>query len=801
MMRSMYSGVAGLKTHQTKMDVIGNNIANVNTTSYKSQSINFSDLMYQTTQNASGATETRGGVNARQIGLGAVSAAISTAITTQGAAQTTNNPFDIMITGESFFIVNNGVSNVYTRDGSFYVDGAGNLAMQSNGYYVMGWEATTDETTGITSVNKNGGLSKLQIMSEENQTYPPEGTSQAVISGNIDAKDSNVTSSAGKTVSMEFYDNLGYLYTAKFTVKDTDQEHEYTIQLSDILDSEGNSVGNEILNQVTMGSTEDADDEYALNRNYYVSSYTNGGDVVFAGTNGNDVTITPSYGSLENNGDVKTALSTLYGIDFADDEFKNYATGTYSIESDGTLTLSDSNLYTYPEDGTALHWKVNPTITSTTGNVSTIKDQLEVLYGLDIDTDLADYATGTYAIDENNAVTLTKDDSDTYNFITNFDSTNFSSTKKYSILNFYGVTSLPDGSTLDENTDLDGVTLDLAADGTLTYSMDDGSGTATLISDTATLADTNGDLDDGAKTVLNALYGVTFSNDSKIEYGTYNIDGGELTVNYKTSTDAYSRKVNIEFDGQDEITGSLDKAMRTSLSTLYDIDWDSEPYSTYKNGSYTLTSGGDLTLTTTTSGENTITFSRNVTNLSFDPTTGNITDPGSKKVALNFGNVSTDATGGFTNMELDFSTLTNVNTSGSSTIKASKGDLASNNTGRRVGTMNGITVSVNGAINATYTNGQTRLLGQIAVAEFSNASGLEKQGDNLYASTLNSGDPTVMEITEDGGSMTTGVLEMSNVDLSTEFTNMITAQRGFQANSRIITVSDTLLEELTNLKR
>ena len=157
--------------------------------------------------------------------------------------------------------------------------------------------------------------------------------------------------------------------------------------------------------------------------------------------------------------------------------------------------------------------------------------------------------------------------------------------------------------------------------------------------------------------------------------------------------------------------------------------------------------------------------------------------------------------GGFTDISVDLSTTTNVNSSGTSTIQASKGDLKNNNTGRKLGTMTGITVATDGKINATYSNGQTRLLGQIAVAEFANASGLEKQGDNLYSSTLNSGDPTIQDVTSDAGSISTGVLEMSNVDLSNEFTNMITAQRGFQANSRIITVSDTLLEELTNLKR
>ena len=94
-------------------------------------------------------------------------------------------------------------------------------------------------------------------------------------------------------------------------------------------------------------------------------------------------------------------------------------------------------------------------------------------------------------------------------------------------------------------------------------------------------------------------------------------------------------------------------------------------------------------------------------------------------------------------------------------------------------------------------------IGQIAVAEFANASGLQKEGENLYSQTNNSGEfnGIGIDISSNGDAMTTGTLEMSNVDLSSEFTEMITTQRGYQANSRIITVSDTLLEELVNLKR
>ena len=117
--------------------------------------------------------------------------------------------------------------------------------------------------------------------------------------------------------------------------------------------------------------------------------------------------------------------------------------------------------------------------------------------------------------------------------------------------------------------------------------------------------------------------------------------------------------------------------------------------------------------------------------------------------------------------------------------------------------MIGLSVDQSGKIYASYDNGNTELLGQIAVAQFANASGLEKIGDNCYQTTLNSGefDGVGVAVDADGSTINSGQLEMSNVDLSGQFTDMIITQRGFQANSRVITVSDTLLEELINLKR
>lgn len=187
----------------------------------------------------------------------------------------------------------------------------------------------------------------------------------------------------------------------------------------------------------------------------------------------------------------------------------------------------------------------------------------------------------------------------------------------------------------------------------------------------------------------------------------------------------------------------------------------------------------------------------------FDTDTGKLKQVGSNVTDFKTNVDFTPLGGNFSNITIDLSECTNYDNKGTSTIGATSGDLDGLGTGRRLGDMIGVSIQKDGMIYASYDNGMTKLLGQIATAAFANASGLEKEGDNLYSATLNSGefDGIGVDITAGGGYMSTGQLEMSNVDLSSEFTEMITTQRGFQANSRIITVSDTLLEELTNLKR
>ena len=161
MIRSMYSGISGLKNFQTKLDVIGNNIANVNTYGFKKGRTVFKDLISQTTSGASGSTDTRGGVNAKQVGLGSQLSAIDT-IHSGGSLQSTGNTLDLAISGDGFFIVGESVGALtpgdeaainnlqYTRAGNFYMDNQGYL-INGDGFYAYGFSENAEDgvvTTG-----------------------------------------------------------------------------------------------------------------------------------------------------------------------------------------------------------------------------------------------------------------------------------------------------------------------------------------------------------------------------------------------------------------------------------------------------------------------------------------------------------------------------------------------------------------------------------------------------------------------------------------------------------------------------
>lgn len=243
MLRSLYSGVSGMKVHQSKMDVIGNNIANVNTVGFKSSQVTFSDVLYQTSSAASGPDENTGraGVNPKQIGLGANFASVKTTMDSTGGSQRTDNPFDLMIEGDGFFIVNNGTSNYFTKAGSFTLDADGTLCTAS-GYSVMGWQVDPNNPTAI----KADTVSPLHVMSAENMYSEPEATTAVHFEGNIDSADSDLAG-AGRVTNFTFYDNLGQSYTVQLLVKQNTQgdsliKNEYNVSVTNVLDANGQSI-------------------------------------------------------------------------------------------------------------------------------------------------------------------------------------------------------------------------------------------------------------------------------------------------------------------------------------------------------------------------------------------------------------------------------------------------------------------------------------------------------------------------------------------------------------------------------
>ncbi len=214
-MRSMYSGVSGLRVHQTKMDVISNNIANINTVGFKRSSVSFKDSFSQTLSSASAANADRGGINPQQVGMGANVASI-VSVMGQGAAQRTDYGSDLMIDGDGFFIVQDATGFSFTRAGVFEIDARGNL-VDPNGFNVCGWKAVPDPDNPGQQKIVQDRVTPINIYEGDNLYSPAEKTTSIEFTGNF-----NQTTNKEQKNTMSFYDSQGNKYTinVQFTKDD-----------------------------------------------------------------------------------------------------------------------------------------------------------------------------------------------------------------------------------------------------------------------------------------------------------------------------------------------------------------------------------------------------------------------------------------------------------------------------------------------------------------------------------------------------------------------------------------------------
>jgi flagellar hook protein FlgE len=209
MMRSMFAAISGLKNHQTFMDVVGNNIANVNTTGFKQSRVTFQDILSQTLRGASGPQGGRGGVNAEQIGLGVLVSGIDT-IQSQGTLQSTGKSTDMAIQGDGYFVMSDGKENMFTRDGAFDLALDGTLASASSGLHVMGWQA--NPLTGLV----NSSVPPTNITVPIGAGMTGKASTTLAINGNLDSN--NVGGAANAvTLSSTVYDGQGNAVPVTYT--------------------------------------------------------------------------------------------------------------------------------------------------------------------------------------------------------------------------------------------------------------------------------------------------------------------------------------------------------------------------------------------------------------------------------------------------------------------------------------------------------------------------------------------------------------------------------------------------------
>ena len=681
MMRSLYSGVSGLRTHQTRMDVIGNNIANVNTTAFKAKQMNFSDMLYQTTQAATGANSANGtgGTNPRQIGLGVKGAAINTTITQEGANQSTGNPFDLKITGEAFFVVSDGTNTFYTRDGSFDVDDAGNLCMASTGYIVQGWGV--DQNGDIVQ----GSVSGIEVT--DNDTFGAASTKEARISGIIDANDSEFKNRAkgGKSVTVDLFDQSGYAYNMKFGILPTLNTERST---RDITNRE---------NEYTLG------DIYKVDISKLTFKYDNGNKIL----------------SSSESPDLMQALERAVWKHVSGTSTTGSAYGINNVGTGHVLGTNDSS-------------------------VTVDLGQFITAAGLDPKTlqnsGLKD-------------LTLTVEFSGDYGFTSKAPNYPLSDEDKTA------VSKIPQA----------------AVDCLYTTAAATAPNAAWT---TCTLTNNVGPL----VTSVQQTY-VDDNDKTQTDYIFKDNAGDPITGIPEEQYDNIVKLLGLGIPRADGITNTY-------------VTQEDKEINTVQKGSYDITL---LAITDANGKEINIDALKNggTTSWNVRYNDGNgefqyVGQQGSDSFTVNLSTLGTN----FDNITVDMSGTVEGNNDKKCSVTGKKLD------GRRIGTRSGVSVGTDGIVTALYSNGMSRKLGQICVSTFPNAMGLENAGDNLYQVTASSGDPSLVDIKASStGSITSGILEMSNVDLSQQFTDMITTQRGFQANSRIITTSDTLLEELINLKR
>jgi flagellar hook protein FlgE len=768
MMASLFAGVSGLRNHQVEMNIVGDNIANVNTIGYKSGRASFQEALVQTMRGAGRPTSSTGGTNPLQLGLGMSLSAIDN-IFTQGGLETTGQITDLAIQGSGFFILSDGKQQYYTRAGAFGFDANSNMINPSNGFVVQGKMAKVDGTIPATAPVGN-------ITLPFGQQDPARMTTQITLGMNLNsaATDSTATlASAGtsniSTVSGQALNGAG-------------GQHVITIIGDNAHSSELSGTHALELNDVAAGDvtlTAGGANSGTLPTGNYV--YTVVAVNSLGESTGQEITVNnvPANGSV--NLDIHYADTDATSVKV----YRRPANGTYGGALGGLVYQSN---YTPPgpmnwiDDGSSAgNGAVPPSLNSTLS--LTGQEVLGTNLGV---TDLSGFRI---SVDNGSWTTLS-------NLTTSSTVNDLVAAINTSIP---GVTASIEGGQIHIKRDFAGSpsvynvsfqdtgTSNVAARlfGAAAFNVNNGSASTLVANDVFTPT--------GGTALPPQNLNIKYDAETGLGIGIEGLGGGGVTVSA-----SYGGIVG-DPDGAGPLTSStltIDTAETqhaTSIS-IYDSQGGKHNVTLTFTKSYLpnqwtwkATLGGNELIRSGSSG--TINFNPDGSLSSFTY------DGGATQLQI-------DPNNGSNLMAIDLSAGTPGGFDGLTSFAAESNAAARDQNGYGMGILSNISIDPSGNITGIFTNGVSRELAQIYIAEFNNNGGLLKAGDSLFQASANSGSAISGIAGETTSStITSGALENSNVDLAQEFTNMIVAQRGFQANARIITTSDEMLNELVSLKR
>ncbi len=742
MLRSLMTAVTGVRAHQTMLDVTGNNIANANTTGFKKDNTVFQDLMYQTQKYASGPGDGRGGINPAQVGLGVSVGAIET-IYTQGAANYTGNPSDMMIQGSGFFVLDSGTgSQLYTRAGANVRDANNDLVQSGTGYKVQGYAMEEDPLTPG-SYTRASDLSAINI--PLGKKLPAKDTTEVKFQCNLNSE-SDAYLPYGYA-DIPFNTECGWDGNKAGTIRVDLAGYDCDISVKSLTKVQTTAVG-----------TNDSPPDAAKDGTNYLSVTVDDGlgkprNIVFNMTEIKDglpvltVAIPAGTPATET---APAVPGTIHIGPEGEGKGKNltveYEDGLLKLK-DGSETVYQSNLFS------AMNYKsftlTNKSVTPNTSYPMLLEfDESVVTEG-----DPSDLA-GTYADatiwyqaktttgegeEATTTITINKLQSRVY----------FKADGTFDYAD--DINQFPEGETHDLANFPDGYgaeTLKLAA------SED---GRSLIIQQDKNPASPTGKFDDVAQVSQGGFH--------QTKQTIYDCDGHAYTmeVNYKKITTNRWRWEAFILNDDGTMSDIIPKPHAGEIEFC-----GCGPICN------AVTSEGNATR----HGNNDNSNARAEIEIPFSMV-------GSKNttLTLNFGGDGDDMMG-----VTQFASET--------TTKA----VYQN--GYTMGILEDYSIAVDGTITGNYSNGQRIPLYRVAIATFANEQGLEKVGSTEFRATTNSGNANIDPAGVNGkGSIMSQNTEMSNVDLTKEFTHLIIAQRGFQANTRVITTSDQVLEEVVNLKR